>query len=191
MTDASLPTVGENPPEGFAGDRKTPVTVPLTERPVHESLEKPGVYPLKEEVDDTITELCVEPAAGQGSRTCSGLEKEHAVGASFRAIRDDQPTQLAADAETKNRGPCRKPELDTRTSLEETFRAYLEETGGKKRQTTANGAEKDEPEKFSESLLSVVRGFDGDQTLAFRAETISSIRRIKRAGHVQNTGNLQ
>jgi len=43
-----------------------------------------------------------------------------------------------------------------------------------------NPGEKDEHEKFFDSMLSVVRHFDIDQTLAFRAEMINVIQKVQR-----------
>jgi len=61
---------------------------------------------------------------------------------------------------------------------------YLEESTRQKSQNVTLG--KDEHEKFFDSLLSVVRQFDVDQTLAFRAEMINVIQRIK-YGTIYNT----
>lgn len=54
---------------------------------------------------------------------------------------------------------------------------YLEETTKQKSQSHIQ--EKDEHEKFFDSLLPIVRQFDEDQSLTFRAEVIQVIQKIK------------
>lgn len=56
---------------------------------------------------------------------------------------------------------------------------YLEEATKQKSQSQNAIQEKDEHEKFFDSLLSIVRQFDDDQSLMFRAEVINVVQKIK------------
>lgn len=63
-------------------------------------------------------------------------------------------------------------------TVEDKFMEYLEVTTKQKSQSHL--PEKDEHEKFFDSLLSIVRQFDEDQSLMFRAEVIKLIQKVKR-----------
>lgn len=70
---------------------------------------------------------------------------------------------------------------------------YLEEITKQnkdQKMNNSNPVEKDEHEKLFDSMLSVVRQFDVDQTLAFRAEMINVIQKIKR-GTMYPTAQFQ
>lgn len=60
-------------------------------------------------------------------------------------------------------------------NVEDKFIEYLEEATKK----NSHIQEKDEHEKFFDSLLSIVRQFNDDQSLMFRAEVIKVVQKIK------------
>lgn len=62
-------------------------------------------------------------------------------------------------------------------NVEDKFMEYLEEATKQKSQSHVQ--EKDEHEKFFDSLLSIVRQFNDDQSLMFRAEVIKVVQKIK------------
>lgn len=64
-------------------------------------------------------------------------------------------------------------------NVEDKFMEYLEEATKQKSQIQNVIQEKDEHEKFFDSLLSIVRQFDDDQSLMFRAEVINVVQKIK------------
>lgn len=87
------------------------------------------------------------------------------------------PAQVQNNEELEKK-PKKKPK-----NVEDTFMEYLEEMTKQnkdQKMNNSNPVEKDEHEKFFDSMLSVVREFDVDQTLAFRAEMINVIQKIKR-----------
>lgn len=73
-------------------------------------------------------------------------------------------------------------------NVEDTFMEYLEEMTKQnkdQKMNNSNPVEKDEHENFFDTMLLVVRQFDVDQTLAFRAKMINVILKIKRGTNVQ------
>ncbi|CAI6356043.1 unnamed protein product [Macrosiphum euphorbiae] len=81
-------------------------------------------------------------------------------------------------AEIQNNNEFKKQQKKRSRNVEDTFMKYLEEAT-KNRKDQCNVV-KDEHENFFDSMLPVVRQFSVDQTLAFRAEMINVIQKIKR-----------
>lgn len=98
---------------------------------------------------------------------------------------DLQPStsEINLPAQVQNNEELEKKKQKKKSrNVEDTFMEYLEEITKQnkdQKMNNSNPVEKDEHEKFFDSMLSVVRQFDVDQTLAFRAEMINVIQKIK------------
>lgn len=87
-------------------------------------------------------------------------------------------SEIKLPAQVQNNEELKKNQKKKSKTVEDTFIEYLEEVT-KQNKVQCNLVEKDEHEKFFDSMLSVVRQFDVDQTLAFRGEIINIIQKIK------------
>lgn len=92
-------------------------------------------------------------------------------------------------AEIQNNDELKKKQKKKSRNVENTFMEYLEEVT-KKKKDECSPVVKDEHENFFDSMLPVVRQFSVDQTLAFRAEMINVIQKIKR-GTIYSTDQFQ
>lgn len=88
-------------------------------------------------------------------------------------------SEINLPVQVQNNEELNKNQKNKSKTVEDTFIEYLEEVT-KQNKVHCNLLEKDEHEKFFDSILSVVRQFDVDQTLAFREEIINIVQKIKR-----------
>lgn len=92
-------------------------------------------------------------------------------------------------AEIQNNEVLKKKQKKKSRNVEDTFMEYLKEVHIKKKDECIPVI-KDEHENFFDSMLLVVRQFSIDQTLAFRAEMINVIQKIK-CGTIYSTDQFQ